>query len=228
MTPAECREAVRLMFVELYPRCTVIYSYPNSVRPPLPYVVLDFERIEPVNSFEYVKNGILWQEKCKRIPFSAELVTESKTEHAAGVKKVGLSTAVDDLEQATQFFDSQYAGDKMRAMNITVCTEGSPEPIHNSAPGVERARCSFYVDFVQRTKEYAALAPIDGEYSEDHASAASKKVADIMHYAEPCRASQMKLKMVQDEIISRYTEPDDNVKRFWFDIARGEVHLLDP
>lgn len=179
MTPAECREAVRLMFVELYPHCTVIYSYPNSVRPPLPYVVLDFERIEPVNAFEYVKNGILWQEKCKRIPFSAELVTESKTEHAAGVKKVGLSTVVDDLEQAIQFFDSQYAGDKMRAMNITVCTEGSPEPIHNSAPGVERARCSFYVDFVQRTKEYAALAPIDGEYSEDHASAASKKVADM-------------------------------------------------
>ena len=179
MTPAECREAVRLMFVELYPHCTVIYSYPNSVRPPLPYVVLDFERIELVNAFEYVKNGILWQEKCKRIPFSAELVTESKTEHAAGVKKVGLSTVVDDLEQAIQFFDSQYAGDKMRAMNITVCTEGSPEPIHNSAPGVERARCSFYVDFVQRTKEYAALAPIDGEYSEDHASAASKKAADM-------------------------------------------------
>jgi hypothetical protein len=124
------------MFVELYPRCTVIYSYPNSVRPPLPYVVLDFERIEPVNSFEYVKSGILWQEKCKRIPFSAELVTESKTEHAAGVKKVGLSTAVDDLEQATQFFDSQYAGDKMRAMNITVCTEGSPEPIHNRGRAV--------------------------------------------------------------------------------------------
>ena len=168
MTPAECREAVRLMFVELYPHCTVIYSYPNSVRPPLPYVVLDFERIELVNAFEYVKNGILWQEKC-----------ESKTEHAAGVKKVGLSTVVDDLEQAIQFFDSQYAGDKMRAMNITVCTEGSPEPIHNSAPGVERARCSFYVDFVQRTKEYAALAPIDGEYSEDHASTASKKAADM-------------------------------------------------
>ena len=86
---------------------------------------------------------------------------------------------MDDLEQAIQFFDSQYAGDKMRAMNITVCTEGSPEPIHNSAPGVERARCSFYVDFVQRTKEYAALAPIDGEYSEDRASAASKKAADM-------------------------------------------------
>lgn len=131
------------MFVELYPHCTVIYSYPNSVRPPLPYVVLDFERIDQVGSFECIEDGILWQEKCKRIPFSAELVTESKTEHAAGVKKVGLSTAVDDLEQAAQFFDSQYAGDKMRAMNIMVCANGSPEAIHNSAPGVERARCSF-------------------------------------------------------------------------------------
>ena len=179
MTPAECREKVRLMFVELYPHCTVIYSYPNSVRPPLPYVVLDFERIDQVGSFECIEDGILWQEKCKRIPFSAELVTESKTEHAAGVKKVGLSTAVDDLEQAAQFFDSQYAGDKMRAMNITVCANGSPEAIHNSAPGVERTRCSFYVDFVQSTKEYAALAPADGEYSEDHASAASKTVADM-------------------------------------------------
>lgn len=49
-----------------------------------------------------------------------------------------------------------------------------------------------------------------------------------MHYAEPCRASQMKLKMVQDKIISRYTEHEDEIKRFWFDIARGEVHLLDP
>ena len=107
------------------------------------------------------------------------MVIARKTEHAAGVKKVGLSTAVDDLEQAVQFFDSQYAGDKMRAMNITVCADGSPEAIHNSAPGVERARCSFYVDFVQSTKEYAALAPADGEYSEDHASAASKTVADM-------------------------------------------------
>lgn len=37
----------------------------------------------------------------------------------------------------------------------------------------------IYVDFVQSTKEYAALAPADGEYSEDHASAASKTVADM-------------------------------------------------
>lgn len=108
MTPAECREAVRTMFADLYPTCKVIYSYPNAVRPPLPYIVLDFESIDTVGAFETIEDGILQQQKCKRIPFSAELVTESKTTHAAGVKKVGLSTAVDDLDQAVQFFDSQY------------------------------------------------------------------------------------------------------------------------
>ena len=179
MTPAECREAVRTMFADLYPTCKVIYSYPNAVRPPLPYIVLDFESIDTVGAFETIEDGTLQQQKCKRIPFSAELVAESKTTHAAGVKKVGLSTAVDDLDQAVQFFDSQYACDKMRAMNITVCADGSPEAIHNSAPVVVRARCSFYVDFVQSTKEYAALAPADGEYAEDHDSAASKTVADM-------------------------------------------------
>ena len=152
MTPAECREAVRTMFADLYPTCKVIYSYPNAVRPPLPYIVLDFESIDTVGAFETIEDGTLQQQKCKRIPFSAELVTESKTTHAAGVKKVGLSTAVDDLDQAVQFFDSQYACDKMRAINITVSAEGVPEAIHNSAPGVERARCSFSVNFVQRTR----------------------------------------------------------------------------
>ena len=66
---------------------------------------------------------------------------------------------------------------------------------------------------------YERLISVLGRHLNAEASADAK---------EPCRASQMKLKMVQDEIISRYTEPDDNVKRFWFDIARGEVHLLDP
>ena len=58
------------------------------------------------------------------------------------------------------------------------------------------------------------------------ASADAKDI--IMHYAEPCRASQMKLKMVQDAIISRYIDPNDGIKSCWFDIARGDVHLLDP
>lgn len=178
MTPAECREAVRTMFADLYPTCKVIYSYPNAVRPPLPYIVLDFESIDTVGAFETIEDGILQQQKCKRIPFSAELVAESKTTHAAGVKRVGLSTAVDDLDQAVQFFDSQYACDKMRAINITVSAEGIPEAIHNSAPGVERARCSFSVNFVQCTKEYAALAPTIGGYEADHNSAAAKAIAD--------------------------------------------------
>lgn len=113
------------------------------------------------------------------IPFSAELVTGSKTSHAGGIKKVGLPTAVDDLDQAVQFFDSHYASDKMRSINITVYAEGIPEAIHNSAPGVERARCSFSVNFMQCTKGYAALAPSIGDYSEDHDSAAAKDVADV-------------------------------------------------
>lgn len=86
MTPAECREAVRTMFADLYPTCKVIYSYPNAVRPPLPYIVLDFESIDKVGAFETIEDGILQQQKCKRILFSAELVAESKTTHAAGVK----------------------------------------------------------------------------------------------------------------------------------------------
>ena len=178
MTPDECREAVLLAFSELFPNCNVVYSYPNVARPPLPYIVLDFESIETAGSFETIEDGILQQQKYKRIPFTAELVTESKTSHPAGTKKTGLSTAVDDLDQAVQFFDSQYAADKMRSLNITVCAEGNPQAIRNSVPGVERARCSFSASFVQCTKEYAALSPSIGEYTESHASAASKAVAD--------------------------------------------------
>ena len=113
MTPAECREAVRLMFAELYPKCKVIYSYPNAVRPPLPYIVLDFESVDTTGVFESIEDGTFQQQKSKHIPFSAELVTGSKTSHAGGIKKVGLPTAVDDLDQAVQFFDSHYASDKM-------------------------------------------------------------------------------------------------------------------
>lgn len=72
---------------------------------------------------------------------------------------------------------------------------------------------------------YERLISVLGRNLNAEASADAKDI--IMHYAEPCRASQMKLKMVQNKIISRYTEPEDEIKRFWFDIARGEVHLLD-
>ena len=113
------------------------------------------------------------------MPFSAELVAQSKVVHGNGVKKALLSTVVDDLAQSTRFFQSPYAEDKMRLLNISVTATGTPEQIYNSVSGVERARCSFSVDFVQNTKEYAALHPQDGEYIADHDSAASKKLADM-------------------------------------------------
>lgn len=92
------------------------------------------------------------------MPFSAELVAQSKVVHGGGVKKALLSTAVDDLAQSIRFFQSSYAEDKMRLLNISVTATGNPEQIHNSVSGVERARCSFSVDFVQNTKEYGSTA----------------------------------------------------------------------
>jgi hypothetical protein len=140
MTEAECRAEIRKFFMELYPACTVIYSYPgNAARPPAPYVVLDFDAADSSQIDEYV----------------------------------------DDLAQSIRFFQSSYAEDKMRLLNISVTATGNPEQIHNSVSGVERARCSFSVDFVQNTKEYAALHPQDGEYIADHDSAASKELADM-------------------------------------------------
>ena len=180
MTEAECRAEIRKFFMELYPACTVIYSYPgNAARPPAPYVVLDFDAADSSQIDEYVDDGILQQTWYMSMPFSAELVAQSKVVHGGGVKKALLSTAVDDLAQSIRFFQSSYAEDKMRLLNISVTATGNPEQIHNSVSGVERARCSFSVDFVQNTKEYAALHPQDGEYIADHDSAASKELADM-------------------------------------------------
>ena len=180
MTEAECRAEIRKFFMELYPACTVIYSYPgNAARPPAPYVVLDFDAADSSQIDEYVDDGILQQTWYMSMPFSAELVAQSKVVHGGGVKKALLSTAVDDLAQSIRFFQSSYAEDKMRLLNISVTATGNPEQIHNSVSGVERARCSFSVNFMQCTKGYAALAPSIGDYSEDHDSAAAKDVADV-------------------------------------------------
>ena len=60
MTEAECRAEIRKFFMELYPACTVIYSYPgNAARPPAPYVVLDFDAADSSQIDEYVDDGIL-------------------------------------------------------------------------------------------------------------------------------------------------------------------------
>ena len=62
MTEAECRAEIRKFFMELYPACTVIYSYPgNAARPPAPYVVLDFDAADSSQIDEYVDDGILQQ-----------------------------------------------------------------------------------------------------------------------------------------------------------------------
>ena len=54
MTEAECRAEIRKFFMELYPACTVIYSYPgNAARPPAPYVALDFNAADSSQIDEY-------------------------------------------------------------------------------------------------------------------------------------------------------------------------------
>ena len=124
MTEAECRAEVRQVFMELYPACTVIYSYPgNAARPPAPYVVLDFNAADSSQIDEYVDDGILQQTWYMTMPFSAELVAQSKVVHGGGVKKALPSTVVDDLAQSIRFFQSPYAEDKMRLLNksITAC-----------------------------------------------------------------------------------------------------------
>ena len=139
MTEAECKAEIRKFFMELYPACTVIYSYPgNAARPPAPYVVLDFNAADSSQIDEYVDDGILQQTWYMTMPFSAELVAQSKVVHGGGVKKALPSTVVDDLAQSIRFFQSPYAGDKMRLLNISVTATGNPEQIYNSVSGVLR------------------------------------------------------------------------------------------
>lgn len=50
----------------------------------------------------------------------------------------------------------------------------------------------------------------------------------IRHYAELCRAAQMKLKMVQEMVISRYLDHQTSAGvQYRFDFVREEVVLLE-
>lgn len=50
----------------------------------------------------------------------------------------------------------------------------------------------------------------------------------IRHYAELCRAAQMKLKMVQEMVISRYLDHQTSADvQYRFDFVREEVVLLE-
>lgn len=180
MTASECREHIQKLFAELYPGCTVIHSYPGmSPRPPLPYVALTFEKVQTVKVNEIIEDGVLQQEWYKTIPFTAELVTSSKTTHANGTMIENPSTALDDLDRSIHFLRSAYVGDKSRALNIAISVTSDPEQIFNPTPSVERAKCSYTVDFVELTKEYAALHPRDEDYMSDHPSSASKELANM-------------------------------------------------
>lgn len=180
MIASACREYIRKLFAELYPGCTVIYAYPGmSPRPPLPYVALAFEKVQTVKVNETIEDGVLQQEWYKTIPFTAELVTSSKITHADGTMTENPSTALDDLDRSIQFLRSAYVGDKSRALNIAISVTGDPEQIFNPTPGAERAKCSYAVDFVELTKEYAALHPRSEDYTFDHPSSASEELANM-------------------------------------------------
>lgn len=180
MTVQECKNYVIESFQKLYPNCTVIQSYPGfSARPPLPYVVLEFNSEEIKAENEFIVDGILQQAWSETIPFEAELVAQSRTEHVDGTKRVLSAVVLDDLAQSVRFFESPFAEDFMRAKNVRIYSTSSPTQIFNATPGVERARCSFAADFVLLTSEYAALSPNGEEYTPNRNSAASKELADM-------------------------------------------------
>ena len=50
----------------------------------------------------------------------------------------------------------------------------------------------------------------------------------IRHYAELCRAAQMKLKMAQDAVVAKYIDLNDSAfDRYLFDFSREEVRLFE-
>lgn len=83
---------------------------------------------------------------------------------------------------------------------------------------VERA---FY-----EAQSYEALMAVLSRQLNANANSETAKI--IMHYAELCRAAQMKLKMAQDAVVSRYVNLNDlQFVRYQFDFGREEVRLLE-
>ena len=181
MTIPECIDAVLRIFSELFPDCTVAYSYPGmSERPPLPYILLDFGKPEKqqVDSSFNQGDGVLYQCWHVSLPLTVDMVIDSKTRHKDGKMSVDIPSAFIDLQQASMYFDSPMAHDKLYELNLAISEEAGPQPVYGSAPGIGRARASYSVDFTTTSKEYAALHPVDGEYEAARASSASKELAD--------------------------------------------------
>ena len=83
---------------------------------------------------------------------------------------------------------------------------------------VERA---FY-----ETKSYEMLLSVLSRQLNANANPETAKI--IMHYAELCRAAQMKLKMAQDAVVAKYIDLDDSAfDRYLFDFSREEVRLFE-
>lgn len=61
-----------------------------------------------------------------------------------------------------------------------------------------------------------------------NADANSETAKVIHHYAELCRAAQMKLKMAQEMVLSRHLDPQTSAGvQYRFDFVREEVVLLE-
>ena len=61
-----------------------------------------------------------------------------------------------------------------------------------------------------------------------NADANSETAKVIHHYAELCRAAQMKLKMAQDAVVAKYIDLNDSAfDRYLFDFSREEVRLFE-
>ena len=183
MTFDECQDAVLELFTGLYPKCTVALSYPGMAeRPPLPYILLDFGKLDSQNvhnAFDH-GDGILYQSTHQSVSLTVDLVRSSQTVHSKnGNRVVRRATATADLAQTVVFLDSPMTTDWLYGMNLAISVTAPPQPVYGSPAGIDRARCSLTVDFTLDTKEYASLHPVDGEYEDTRPSMASKKLADF-------------------------------------------------
>lgn len=83
---------------------------------------------------------------------------------------------------------------------------------------VERA---FY-----EARSYEMLISVLGRQLNANANAETAGI--IMHYAELCRAAQMKLRMAQDMVVSKYIDLNNShFARYQFDFGREEVQLFE-
>lgn len=116
MTIDECQEAIKGIFRELYPNCTVTYSYPGIFeRPPLPYVLLDFGKVDStrVDSSFSQDDGLLYQTWHNSMALTVDMVENCKTTHTNGKVMAPKFRAVADLAQAVAYINSPMLEDRM-------------------------------------------------------------------------------------------------------------------